>query len=108
MGRARRQREDLRAAAQRVAEERARRVVGSGVRVEAVGKYHVSPSVLEPAAAGEHLWSILGVWRVADPSLADGQVMLDTENLLTLEGPGCFHCEQPWSPALAEQACRPV
>jgi hypothetical protein len=31
--------------------------------------------------------------------------MLDQENLLTIVGPGCFYCEQPWSPRLARRRC---
>ena len=31
--------------------------------------------------------------------------MLDVENLLTVEGPGCYVCEEQYSPELAVRPC---
>lgn len=33
------------------------------------------------------------------------RVTMDRENLLTVEGVGCWHCEELWSPAVAAQRC---
>lgn len=56
---------------------------------------------------GEHLWTAMAMYRI-DPAawMAFGErVNLDTENLLTVAGPGCFKCEQPYSPQLAARRC---
>lgn len=72
------------------------------IRVEAVGKYGAEIPDQRP---GEHLWIITGMWRVADP-VARARYELDLENLLTLAGPGCYWCEEPWSEDLARRRCR--
>jgi hypothetical protein len=54
---------------------------------------------------GRHLWVITGMWLIADPSQREN-VQLDSENLLTVQGPGCFKCEQPYSRQLARRPCR--
>lgn len=33
------------------------------------------------------------------------QFLLDTENLLTIEGPGCYVCEEEYTPERATQPC---
>jgi hypothetical protein len=56
---------------------------------------------------GEHLWTAVAIYRI-DPAawVAFGaRTHLDTENLLTIAGPGCFKCEQPYSPELAARRC---
>lgn len=61
----------------------------------------------EGTVRGEHLWIMTAAWRV-DPVAAtdpDGQNFLDTENLLTLEGPGCYVCEQPYQPGMERTTC---
>jgi len=61
---------------------------------------------------GEHLWTILTMHRVGDDMIRRlnagepaGPALLDHENLLTLEGPGCFKCEEPYSRYLAHRKC---
>ncbi len=47
-----------------------------------------------PEYAGRHLWIYAAVFKVEEP--ARSQQNFDSENLLTIEGPMCFHCEQMW------------
>jgi hypothetical protein len=54
---------------------------------------------------GQHLWTILGVWMVTNPAQREN-VELDAENLLTVEGPGCFKCELPYNVQTARKPCR--
>lgn len=96
MGRARRER--------RSGDARSYVPVGSitvPVPVSFIGR---DPEVGVPAE--EHIWTVIGFWRV-DPGkvYAGDESHLDTENLLTIEGPGCFRCEQPYRPALADLPC---
>lgn len=51
---------------------------------------------------GKHLWVVMSVFRVS-PGLK--RFDLDRENLLTIEGPGCYWCEQPWTEELSRQPC---
>lgn len=56
---------------------------------------------------GEHLWVMTGMWRLSDPRIAfSGDVSLDTENLLTVNGPGCFKCEQPYRVQMLKEPCK--
>jgi hypothetical protein len=52
----------------------------------------------------EHLWVYTGLWEVRDPRQRQ-RVDLDTENLLSVDGPGCFICERMWSARLAARPC---
>lgn len=53
---------------------------------------------------GAHLWVMLAAWYVANPR--EPEINLDRENLLSLNGPGCYKCEQPFSKRLAKKPCR--
>ena len=57
--------------------------------------------------SGEHLWVVLNLYRVDPTAYADPTrtPMLDLENLISVEGPGCYHCEQPYTPRLASRRC---
>jgi hypothetical protein len=78
--------------------------------------YHADPRdearARKVAAAdqpGKHMWIMLAAWIVTDPqgwATGTRPQMLDYENLATLDGPGCYKCEQPWSRKLAAQPCR--
>ena len=81
--------------------ERRRITRGTGVGQEAVSKYHVQD--LPKAPAGQHQWITLAMYRTNNPD-ADQQ-NLDMENLLSIEGPGCFVCEQPYSREVAARPC---
>ncbi|MEU5772657.1 hypothetical protein ABZ819_05045 [Streptomyces venezuelae] len=71
----------------------------------------ISAQLTDPGR-GEHLWIIATMYRVSDDMIRglnngeeSGPSLLDHENLLTLEGPGCFKCEQPYSRYLAHRKC---
>lgn len=68
-----------------------RRVVSTGLKQESVSKFHATL----PAFNGRHMWVFTGMWQVQNP--AREQHHFDFENLLTVEGPGCFWCEQVWT-----------
>jgi hypothetical protein len=53
---------------------------------------------------GEHLWIVSAAWLVTDPA-ASGQKLLDSENVVQFGGPGCWKCEEAYSPALAGRPC---
>lgn len=53
---------------------------------------------------GAHLWVYVAGWAAADPRARQAQ--LDAENLISLTGPGCWKCEQPFSNRLAKRPCR--
>src|SRR5438045_1166103 len=76
-----------------------RQVVSTGIKIEARHRYHANID-WQP---GRHLWMVLGMWQIKDPE--SDQFQLDIENLLTIEGPGCYICEQPYSRELAARPC---
>ncbi len=57
---------------------------------------------------GEHLWIVTTVYRVNPAQWTDPArtPVLDHENLLSVMGPMCWHCEQPYTPGLAKRRCR--
>lgn len=64
--------------------------------------------VMATIKPGEHLWTMVAVWRIVDPASAFDPAQekyLDTENLLSLDGPGCFVCEEPYTPERAARPC---
>lgn len=69
------------------------------VKIEVVG-YH--GRALPKRERGKHLWVVLTMFAVRPGA---GRFDLDRENLLTIEGPGCYWCEQPWSETVAAQPC---
>lgn len=73
----------------------------AGPKVEAKAKHHVA-DLYEPAA-GVHMWVNVAMYRVANPN-AD-RFDMDMENLINIEGPCCYICEQAWSPELAVRPC---
>ena len=52
---------------------------------------------------GKHQWIHMALYRTSDPTAE--HFNLDLENLLTIEGPGCFLCEEPYTPELAARPC---
>ena len=74
--------------------------VSGGLKVEARSRYHADLPVQRP---GVHLWTHVALYRTANPT-AD-KVLLDLENLITIEGPGCYWCEQPYSTEVDAMAC---
>lgn len=73
----------------------------TGIRLEAVQKHHATLPLPDP---GQHLWTVMGMWHIVDPSNTTQQI-LDVENLLTIEGPGCYICEESYTPERAAQPC---
>lgn len=56
---------------------------------------------------GEHLWIMAATWRVDPAKVQAGtQALMDHESLLSLGGPGCFVCEEPYSEHLAHRRCK--
>jgi hypothetical protein len=52
--------------------------------------------------SGDHLWAVFSMYRV-NPQAEEP--MLDVENLLTVQGPGCYFCEEPYTPRLSKRRC---
>lgn len=68
---------------------------GTGIQVDVDrGKYNADP----PPFEGRHLWVFVAAWTTTDP-VRERQT-LDTENLLSISGPGCYWCEQVWTPTI--------
>jgi hypothetical protein len=73
---------------------------GHGVHVDASRKAHAT--ITDPGA-GEHLWVVVSAHRVVP--VDGGTYELDLENLLSVDGPGCFKCEEPYTEAVAARPC---
>lgn len=57
---------------------------------------------------GDHLWCVATMYHVQPAMWTDKAVTphLDMENLLTVQGPFCFHCEEPYTRRLATRRCK--
>lgn len=75
---------------------------GDGTYQEVVGYVDRVPD-FDPRA-GDHLWIVNATYRWGGPS--EGPSYLDTENLILITGPGCYYCEQVWTPQLATRRCK--
>jgi hypothetical protein len=76
----------------------------TGVHVKIEGPVRQIPEY-DPHSA-EHLWVVLPMYRVDPKNLTDGETgYLDRENLLTIEGPGCYYCEKPYTKNLLMRRC---
>lgn len=75
-------------------------VAEGGPRVEAKQKFHGDPP---PQVPGKHEWIMIASFRTADP--ISTQFLLDLENLISINGPGCLWCEEPYSALLAARWC---
>lgn len=55
---------------------------------------------------GTHLW-IVGVIHEVDPSAwgKTTQPKLDSSNIISVNGPGCYICEEPYSERTAHRKC---
>lgn len=53
-----------------------------------------------------HVWVTLVAWTMSEEKLRDGgSVYMDQENIMSITEPGCYKCEQPYSPEIAEKPC---
>lgn len=89
-----------------MARERAWTSTGQTERIDAPGGIDRVPE-FDPRA-GDHLWTVVTMYQV-DPakwSDPDHLPILDHESLLTVAGPGCYYCEQRYSPQLASRRCK--
>jgi len=73
------------------------KVTGSGIMADATQKHQADL----PEHNGRHTWVVTGLWRVDNPARANHQ--LDMENLISIDGPGCLHCEQVWQPTIGSK-----
>jgi hypothetical protein len=77
-----------------------------GVKQEARDKAHADMS--DPGR-GKHLWIVMALYGIQDPAASmdpNGQIIMDRENLLTIEGPGCWKCEKSWTPDVGRRYCQ--
>jgi hypothetical protein len=82
---------------------------GVGVRYQPATPRAMMARLLAADKPGGHVWVMVAAWLMANPASADNPDagnLLDAENLVQFQGPGCFKCERPYSPKLAAQRCR--
>lgn len=82
--------------------------MSDGIKQEARDKANAP---LTDPGRGKHLWFVMAMYQVTDPAVSmkpDGVIYMDRENLLTIEGPGCFKCEKHWTPDVERRWCQGV
>jgi hypothetical protein len=55
--------------------------------------------------SGDHLWTVVSIYRIDPVRAMQGTSFLDTENLICITGPGCYYCEKMFTPQLAKRRC---
>lgn len=76
------------------------------MKQQAANKFHAD--IIDPGE-GRHLWIMTAIYEIKRPELLhtkDYDLFLDLENLITLEGVGCFKCEKIYSGNLAGKPCK--
>ena len=72
-----------------------------GPKIQAKTKYNGEI----PEYAGEHMWVMVSLYQVTPNN---ERYDMDMENLMTIEGPGCYYCERSWTEEVAASPCRYV
>jgi hypothetical protein len=52
---------------------------------------------------------MIAMYRISDPAATQRRgedVLLDLETLITIDGPGCWKCEQTWTPDVERRFCQ--
>jgi len=79
-------------------------IAGTGIKVS-VGKPDALAARMRSLdKPGSHLWVYLVTFAVQNPRAE--HVEFDTENLVSIGGPGCYKCEHAFSNRVARQPCR--
>jgi hypothetical protein len=84
-------------------------VGGAGVRYVPIGPEQMEQRLRHADAPGKHIWVMVAAWIIGEPaSASDPDVikLMDRENLVQFQGPGCFKCEKPYSGQMAKRPCR--
>lgn len=81
-------------------------MTGPGINITDVGPKveakQYAQAGMPKQVPGEHLWIAMAIYRVRPEAVKH---YLDTENLLTIEGPGCYWCELTWRPGMEKTRC---
>lgn len=86
-----------------MAKRRKKVIVGTGIVVEARSK---AGKNIPEQEERKHLWNLIAVFRIGDPTAE--QFDMDMENLVTIQGPGCYFCEQLYEKGMENTPCNPV
>jgi hypothetical protein len=56
---------------------------------------------------GAHFWIMVGSWKCDPEKVISGELfLLDHENQLGINGPGCWHCEEQYTKLIASRRCK--
>jgi hypothetical protein len=79
--------------------------VGTGIKQEVPGSINKIPGY--DRRSGNHYWIMIMSYHIANPDklFQPGEIHFDTENLVSTAGPGCYYCEQPYTPQLKMRRC---
>lgn len=94
-----------------------RQAEGLAFRVQPQGEDPTGGAVyrgdrLDQHAPGEHVWITTAVFLTTEASIKammhsreDAPILMDREALALVTGPGCWVCEQQYTPAVAARPC---
>lgn len=83
-------------------------LTSTGVEIEVSGDQLTRIYDRDPLAGvgpTDHVWAMFAMFKVDITKVFSGQSHLDTENLVTISGPGCYRCEQTYTAAIAAAPC---
>lgn len=79
---------------------------GQGVHVDGAMVDRLISGARVDAEPDGHVWALFAMFRCARPDrYTEEEQTMDTENLLQVSGPGCYRCEQMYSPDVAALPC---
>ena len=56
--------------------------------------------------SGDHYWIILCAFKVDPVAAIAGEQLMDHESLMSIQGPGCYYCEETYSTRIASRRCK--
>lgn len=71
--------------------------------------YHFQPTEFHDVPeydprTGDHFW-VVALAHHVDPEDEHDAYVLNLDNLVSLQGPGCMYCERRYTPLLAKRRC---
>jgi hypothetical protein len=79
----------------------------TGHKVHVEGDHFTSRIPDFDERSGDHFWVVATIYQMNTANLGDATAtpILDQENLVSIAGPFCYHCEKPYDKKIGYRRC---